>query len=473
MFDYIKENWVMFTIIMVILLLAIAFMIPMIVFIVKYKKEGEMCMPFMENKEDVGKFLENKDSYMTALKNAVEFEKCSADLIVCQGEKDACAIESATCGAKLDKCNGEKKDCTEKLDKYTKESAECTAAKDAIVNDVNTCKTSLAACQAPAPAVTPTPAPAPAPAAPAPVAPAPVAPVAPVVPSVTGRYVRLLLSTNGLLNIGEVRIFSADPNVNIALRKPVVQSSAYNATRYPPSNLVDGNINTFAHTNAGVNSMMTIDLSGETPITNITIVNRVDCCKERINNTKVLILDKDEKEVFVSDAIQSQNGFGNSIYVIKPPRATIFYSRDSNPGSLVIPVPAPANLVFKKIHKGYGSTGLCVDVPDSSTDVGVQLVGQQCKSPVTNNQLFGYDPDSKMIFIKHSGQCLTVKDKQVVQDVCQKIPEQQWELIPDSGVLRIVNRTTDKTLNLNYEGSVAPNSKVIVTSPSGQLFRMV
>jgi len=103
----------------------------------------------------------------------------------------------------------------------------------------------------------------------------------------TYRYVRIYRDRSGaehFLNITEVKVLSG--NRNVARGKTVTASSIYDQT-VQAGNLVDGNRNTLAHTNDGIVEWFLIDLGQEYEIINVEIINRVDCCKNRLKNTKV------------------------------------------------------------------------------------------------------------------------------------------------------------------------------------------
>ncbi len=61
------------------------------------------------------------------------------------------------------------------------------------------------------------------------------------------RKVRVELDSGEPLHLGEVQVFSAANNVNVALGKPATQSSSHPS--FPASYGVDGNFSSFSHTN--------------------------------------------------------------------------------------------------------------------------------------------------------------------------------------------------------------------------------
>ena len=81
---------------------------------------------------------------------------------------------------------------------------------------------------------------------------------------------------------------------NIALFKPTSQSSAYSDWRsYPASNAVDGNRDTrigkCTHTRANNNPWWRVDLGRVEPVAEVNIVNRGDCCWERLNGAEIRV----------------------------------------------------------------------------------------------------------------------------------------------------------------------------------------
>lgn len=81
------------------------------------------------------------------------------------------------------------------------------------------------------------------------------------------------------LNLGLLKVWSNYQDV--ANGKPVVATSNLDIGKYPPSNLTDGNADTFAHTNDNTWEHFTIDLGDVYTIDKVEIYNRKDCCQER------------------------------------------------------------------------------------------------------------------------------------------------------------------------------------------------
>ncbi|XP_063681935.1 fucolectin-7-like [Bolinopsis microptera] len=59
---------------------------------------------------------------------------------------------------------------------------------------------------------------------------------------------------------------------------------------YPPSNLMDGDLNNFAHTLEAEDGMwMRVNLETQSSVTKVIIYNRQNCCQERIVGASVFI----------------------------------------------------------------------------------------------------------------------------------------------------------------------------------------
>ena len=72
------------------------------------------------------------------------------------------------------------------------------------------------------------------------------------------------------------------------------QHSSYSVT-HPPSNLMDGNLNNFAHTLEAEDGMwMRVYLETQSSVTKVIVYNRDDCCKDRIVGASVFIKKEDE-----------------------------------------------------------------------------------------------------------------------------------------------------------------------------------
>ena len=114
------------------------------------------------------------------------------------------------------------------------------------------------------------------------------------------RYVQLDAAAQDCMNIAELQVFD-DTGTNVAAGKKVIMSSGYNGNdMFPGGNLVDNNINNFAHTSCYDRGWMRVDLGSTMRITRLRMYNRVDCCQWRSVGTTVSLLDENMNNVFTS-----------------------------------------------------------------------------------------------------------------------------------------------------------------------------
>lgn len=110
-----------------------------------------------------------------------------------------------------------------------------------------------------------------------------------------GRYVRIELPSgrynedDNILNLGELEVFD-ESDTNIALNASVTGGPGGAHGAGPYTNLTDGNYSNFAHTTGDGVPFMQVDLGGIHKIKKVVIINRPDCCKERVVDAKVIIL---------------------------------------------------------------------------------------------------------------------------------------------------------------------------------------
>jgi len=113
---------------------------------------------------------------------------------------------------------------------------------------------------------------------------------------VEGQYVRIKREGAGdVLNIAEIGVFD-DDGVLISKSKDVNGGSdAHGAGPY--ANLTNGVLADFAHTTSvDADDHITIDLGGVKKIGEIVVVNRKDCCQDRIVGTKLQVLLSDDSD---------------------------------------------------------------------------------------------------------------------------------------------------------------------------------
>ena len=111
-----------------------------------------------------------------------------------------------------------------------------------------------------------------------------------------GRYVKLLGARQDCMNIAEVVVYDVNGK-NVSQGRPVAMSSGYQGNMFPGSNLVDGNMNNFAHSSCYDVPWMQIDLGQNVDISKVRVYNRTDCCQARLVGTVVQIIDADGRTV--------------------------------------------------------------------------------------------------------------------------------------------------------------------------------
>lgn len=127
---------------------------------------------------------------------------------------------------------------------------------------------------------------------------------------INGRYVKLSLTTKGILNIAEVKIYTND-GLNIALdpQTIITQSSILNNNLFNPSYINDDNYDTGFHSNDENNPWIKFDLGSEKSITEIIVIPRLDCCQSRSKGLVVTISDStDTQIIYTGDKITDING---------------------------------------------------------------------------------------------------------------------------------------------------------------------
>ena len=111
-----------------------------------------------------------------------------------------------------------------------------------------------------------------------------------------------------------------EPLPNVALGKPATQSSTYNSVNDVASMAVDGNYNSFTHTQChkGYIQWWRVDLEDVYTIASITVGNRLDCCGGRFHDATFYFYDENDQEVYVmptSGGIGSKKSFSVRKYL--------------------------------------------------------------------------------------------------------------------------------------------------------------
>ena len=124
-----------------------------------------------------------------------------------------------------------------------------------------------------------------------------------LVPGVSARYVRLQATRKDYLNVSEIIVVD-ETGKNCAIGKTVNSSSVFGdiAAKNATSGL--GTLN-MAHTKNEIdNEYLEVDLGEERMVQKVIVLNRGDCCKERIKGCFVTLSDKDKTELARSKEIE-------------------------------------------------------------------------------------------------------------------------------------------------------------------------
>jgi hypothetical protein len=104
---------------------------------------------------------------------------------------------------------------------------------------------------------------------------------------------------NRPLNIAEIEVYSG--GVNVATKATKTESSSqYSADSYKPTNLIDGNMSNFAHTNNSGTNWFKITLDKQYPIEKVMVYNRTSCCYDRWAESFVKLLNTNGNEIMRS-----------------------------------------------------------------------------------------------------------------------------------------------------------------------------
>ena len=112
------------------------------------------------------------------------------------------------------------------------------------------------------------------------------------------RYVRLS-SYNEYINIADVAVLNLDNDNKEPYPLAAIINSSPAHPSHPYTNLYDGNINTFGHTAGNGNERITLDYGRDIDMHAIIIVNRRDCCQDRIRRMRVELYNNAEELVKV------------------------------------------------------------------------------------------------------------------------------------------------------------------------------
>jgi hypothetical protein len=139
-------------------------------------------------------------------------------------------------------------------------------------------------------------------------------------PGLEARSVRIGLMENETNGAGNRRVGLAEVRLFGELNLPfgpepvpstdsvkVYQSSNYSSS-FPAGNAIDGNTTTFTHTTSVANSYWMADLGRFAPIDRVELVNRADCCADRMGGLIFRIFDGASNSVF--SAVLPNPGLG-------------------------------------------------------------------------------------------------------------------------------------------------------------------
>ena len=140
---------------------------------------------------------------------------------------------------------------------------------------------------------------------------------------IRAQYVRVQYNRVDCLNLNGIRIYtSSDESSQIVTPNTIVTRSSvgYWGSIFPEPNFVDGNDGTFVHSSCGDVPWVMLNLGAMTPIYKVVLVNRQDCCLERILGASLILLDSVMKPVYNSVPIISVN----STYTWFPPGTGVY-----------------------------------------------------------------------------------------------------------------------------------------------------
>ena len=136
-----------------------------------------------------------------------------------------------------------------------------------------------------------------------------------------GRYIRLEYNKVSCLNLGEIEVYPDEITNNLITSNTVItKPSGWYGDGFPNRNFKDGSQNSFVHSSCFDVPWIEIDMGSTTPIYRIIIKNRVDCCKERILEAKLVILDSKRNRIYTSDPVATVN----STYTWFPPQPAVY-----------------------------------------------------------------------------------------------------------------------------------------------------
>ena len=149
-------------------------------------------------------------------------------------------------------------------------------------------------------------------------------PVSNVDPVTSGRYIKLQYNRVECLNLAQIRVYTKKGGDNIVTPSTAVtKSSGYQGDVFPVQNFVNGNQTgqpyNFVHTSCNDVPWIQVDLGSMMNIYKVVVVNRFDCCQDRIMGTALQVLDDQNQTIYNSNPVTSVN----TVYAWYPPNPAI------------------------------------------------------------------------------------------------------------------------------------------------------
>ncbi len=123
-------------------------------------------------------------------------------------------------------------------------------------------------------------------------------------------------SDKDVLNIAEIKAYDLSGN-NLIVPGVLASAGSLLSPIYPASNLIDGNLNNFAHTVGSdkAKNWFQIDLGVDKVIGKVDIYNRKDCCQGRVVGARIRIVNSSGYTTFTSPDITANqaNNISNLI----------------------------------------------------------------------------------------------------------------------------------------------------------------
>jgi RHS repeat-associated protein len=182
---------------------------------------------------------------------------------------------------------------------------------------------------------------------------------------------------------------------------------------FPASQLIDNNPGTFAATNGGPLEWMKLDLGTTYQVTSLTLLNRADCCGDRMNGQVVSLLDSAGATLYTFPAITG--GANSSSHTLTPtaPVVARYIFIKNNPGVIMNsaeldvfgkvlvsqPVPPPPPVAFAHPHAPNSICGTAVTYDANGNTTNYDVDGAGPLSP----RSFAYDGENRPVAVTQNG----------------------------------------------------------------------